>query len=187
MNRAIRWGCVALSLLLCSLGSGQSNPSANPVFGFLGIGRSFRVLGSRTARDGSQVGIQRVAFEPKLPRCKVEFRTVETAYVMRHIGRDDVYGATQVYALGGMYGLRVLFGPSHRFFGEYSFGLQFESTRSEGLPSAANVTPVFLFGEVIGGPRPVEIALQLMHISNGYTQKPNFGQDFATILVGFKL
>jgi hypothetical protein len=177
---------VAGQLLPLSL-LAQTGPFQSTTFAYAGIGHSFMVLGSRDVRDGQQLGAHRIAVEPRLGRYQEHFRPVETIYLMRHTGEDKRYGSTQVEALGAMYGLRSVFGPSDRYFLEYSFGLQVDSTRSHGVPSEGNVTPVFELGETTGGRRPVEIGLQLMHISNGYTQRPNFGLDFATLLVGFKV
>src|SRR5579862_936448 len=130
MDRVARAGLFLLLLSLSSVCGAQLNDRSNQTFGYFGIGQSFEVLGSRARRFGQEIGIQNVGFEPKLARFKRHFRTVETAYLLRHTGTDFVYGSTQVYGLGGIYGLRGLFGPNGRYFLEYSFGLQFDSVRS---------------------------------------------------------
>ena len=165
----------------------QTSYPADGIFAYIEAGRSYKILGSRDVRDGAEIGVQRVLVDAYLRKLAPTIHEVETLYVMGHQGNDLRYGETHTLALGAMYGMRVDIGPRQRYFAEYSFGTQFDTVRSHGLPSEFNVTPTFLFGTVIPGKRPVEIGVTFTHISNMYTQRPNFGLDLAQVLVGVKV
>lgn len=157
------------------------------IFAYIGAGRSYKILGSRDVRDGASIGFQRVLVDGYLRKLAPTIHEVETVYLLGHDGNDHKFGETHTVAGGAMYGMRVDFLPRQRYFIEYSFGPQFDTVRSHGLPSVFNVTPTFLLGTVIPGKRPVEIGLQFQHISNIYTQRPNFGLDFAQFVVGIRI
>ena len=165
----------------------QSVYPSDGIFAYIAAGRSYKILGSRDVRDGASIGFQRVLVDGYLKKLAPTIHEVETVYFLGHDGNDRKFGETHTLAAGAMYGLRVDFLPKQRYFIEYSFGTQFDTVRSHGLPSEFNVTPTFLFGTVIPGRRPIELGIQFQHISNMYTQRPNFGLDFVQILAGIRI
>ena len=171
-------------LLLPALGLSQTG---DQVYSYFELGRSFLILGARDERTGAILGVQEVRDDPKFKWRGPTVRPVENIYAMYHAGHDNSYGFTQVYAVGATYGLRLLLAPQSRLFLQYDFGAQFDSSRSHGLPSEFNVTPWLSLGTLIPAKHPFELGIAAMHISNMYTQRPNFGQDFVFAFVGFKL
>jgi hypothetical protein len=156
-------------------------------FAILDAGRSYVVLGSRESRTGGLLGLQLVRDDPKFKWRGPVVKPVETIYAMYHHGSDQFYGDTQTFAFGATYGLRLVLASQSRLYLQYDFGCQLDTERSYGLPSEWDVTPWLTLGSLVSGKHPFEFGLSAMHVSNIYTQRPNFGQDFLFAFVGFKL
>jgi hypothetical protein len=161
--------------------------TGDQTYGYFEAGRSYIILGGRDERAGGILGAQIVRDDPRFKWWGPTVRPVENIYLMNHFGHDSKFGSTDATAIGITYGLRMLLAPQSRLFLQYDFGPQFDTRRSHSLPSEFNVTPWLTLGTLIPGRRPIEAGFSFMHISNVYTQRPNFGQDFIMAFIGFKL
>jgi hypothetical protein len=178
--------------VLCNASDGDPNPLTAPshyVTGF--FGQSEIIFGSEDGRFGGGLSYAYGHPEKRFQLGQIPAQLVYEGYV-DHTQSDGGSGfpANATLAFGGLGYARWRW-PVDRIgngvYLDFGWGLQFANRPTLDLDSRLNSTPVLGFGGVYkDGHKEYLIGLRLLHISNGGTVRPNYGQNELFLTLGFR-
>jgi opacity protein-like surface antigen len=175
--------CLSPALALCGESPGKVSPSH-----YLGlyIGRSKLILGTDEVREGVGAAYGFGRANPRLRIGGVPAQLVHTIHVMRGYGEVDRDIATSVgYEAVARYRFRT--NGKVGAYMDVGWGLEYTDRLSPDIDSHWNSSPMLAAGVAIKQPAgEVMIGLGWYHVSNGGTHKPNLGQNYIMLVLGFR-
>ncbi|HEY3782111.1 MAG TPA: acyloxyacyl hydrolase [Fimbriimonadaceae bacterium] len=196
---AHRWLCFAAAFSYCGAlaqSTASSAPLAQQNYFELKVGGGQTptpFLGDSDKRVNGEVGLAFAKTERHLRIRHTEGMIYQEAYYEHsssHGGSGYIGTAPSQYeAFGYLYGFRYAEPKGiYSIYEDVGLGLQYNTHRTNDLPSRLNTTPYLGFGIIIPNrENPAFIGIRLLHSSNGGTVGANGGQNQLFLEFGIKL